>query len=182
MQVLNVNVSNFREIAQTIQAIITVLALIVGGFWFLQKRQKYPRAGIEHLISHRLIANDGVLLSIGVTIYNKGNVLLSLATGEIYVKQMLPPRAELFRLINENHDSVNKGTQLIEWDTVAFLQKSWKRGKLEIEPGESHQFYYHFVIGKNIQTVFVESLFQNVKKPYRQLYWRLATIYDIASM
>jgi flagellar biogenesis protein FliO len=49
--------SDIKDIADVIQALFTSLAFIIGGAWtyllFVRKRQRFPRAKIEHQITQR---------------------------------------------------------------------------------------------------------------------------------
>ena len=72
--------SQCREVVDIIQSVVTVIAIGVSGLWsywfFVQNRQRYPRASITHHITHMPIANDKLLLHVSVTIFNKGDILL----------------------------------------------------------------------------------------------------------
>lgn len=86
---------NFDVIEQIVgiaQGITTITAVVVGCFWsykvFIQKRQRYPRAKVEHHIICRSNSSESkrAILSLDVLISNSGDVLLSLQSGETFVK------------------------------------------------------------------------------------------------
>jgi hypothetical protein len=52
---------------------------------------------------------------------------------------------------------------------------------IEIEPGESEQLHYDFLVDKAIKTVLVYSYFQNIQKN-RRLGWSLTTTNDFTSL
>lgn len=171
--------SNVKDIAALIQSAATVIAITVGGIWtywlFVRKRQKFPRAKIEHRISHRSTVNGRLLLSVDAIISNTSDVLLSLVSGKISVSQMLPPQAELLNILNGG-----QGTEVTDWQALVPLRNpTWKKGELEIEPGESQQLPYHFVINASVQTLLVYTYFRNAEKSGRVLGWELSTIYDL---
>src|SRR6266702_4870713 len=175
---MQVSLSDLKDIATIIQSVATVSAIIIGGVWtywlFIRKRQKYPRAKIEHRISHRP-TNGKILLSIDVIISNSSDVLLLLESGKVLVSQVLPPQAELLSILNGS-----PGTEVTDWRALVPLRNpTWKKGELELEPGESQQLPYHFVIDASIQTVLVYTYFRNIKKRGRVLGWELTTIYDL---
>ena len=177
---MQLSLSTVKDIATIVQSIFTVVAVITAGVWtywlFVRKRQKYPSAKIEHQISHRLIANGKVLLSVNVLVSNLGNVLLSLKEGKIRVNQMLPPQDELLDILTSS-----EGTRVTNWHLLSPLVNPIGYKGHEIEPGESQQFLFHYVIDANIQTILVYTYFRNIEKLRRNIGWALTTIYDLCS-
>ena len=98
------NLSDLKNIADSVQSLATVFALIVDGVWsyllFVRKRQKYPRAKIDHQVLLRTIDERTTLVSIDIIISNIGDVLLSLVSVDINVRQVLPAEARFLRLLN----------------------------------------------------------------------------------
>jgi hypothetical protein len=178
--------STVKDLAAIAQAVATVAAIIVGGVWsymlFVRTRQRYPRAKIDHYITHRIMSGSNVLVHVGVTISNKGDVLLSLISAQTRIQQVLPVNAEIMDSISEGRDPVPKGEREIEWPLIGSSRKStWEPGKREIEPGESETIYYDFIIESGIQAIEVYSYFGNASKPERAIGWNLTTLYDITS-
>jgi hypothetical protein len=76
--------------------------------------------------------------------------------------------------------------QSIHWDLVAHQPEDWGKDGIQIEPGESEQLHYKFVVSSSIQTITVYSyfpyvenrVFQRLRKNHRQLGWSLTSIYD----
>ena len=178
-------ISKLKDITDIIAAIATVVAILVGGFWsytlFVRKRQKYPRANITHRVTPRPMTNSQLLLNVAVTISNPGEVLLSLVSGEIRIQQILPPPSELLNSINQGHDPVEEGQTEVQWPLIASRKSKWEKGKLEIEPGESDQLQYDFILDAKVQTIQVYSYLRNAKKRRREIGWGLTTIYDLQS-
>ena len=46
----------FKELTETAQAVATVIAILVGGWWtytsFIQGREKFPHLNIKQRVSH----------------------------------------------------------------------------------------------------------------------------------
>lgn len=149
---------------------------------FVRTRQRYPRAKIEHYITHRIISSSNVLVHVGVNISNTGDVLLSLISAQTRIQQVLPVKAEIMDAISEGRDPVPKGQREIEWPLIGSSRRStWEPGKWEIEPGESETIYYDFIIESGIEALEVYSYFGNASKPKREIGWNLTTLYDIPS-
>lgn len=166
------------------QSLITMIAIVVGGIWsymlFVSRRQKYPRAKIEHQVSFRPVVSGKLILSLDVTITNQGDVLLSLISWEIKAKQMLPPTEQLAQfLLLESKEKSPIAPEVIVWDTIAARKDEHKKGLFEIEPGEQHQFHLDFLINADVSTILVESFFNNVAKRGKPVGWSLTTIHDI---
>lgn len=178
------SLSDFESMAQIAQAVATVVAVLIGGSWsymlFVSRRQKFPRANIEHQVICRPVIKGKLLLSVDVTITNSSEVLLSLISWEIIAKQMLPPCSELLRYLTPdilNH--LDNGIQIIEWQTIALREDRWKKGQFEIEPGEQHQIHTDFLINSDIQTLLLESYFRNIEKRGKRIGWSLITTHDL---
>ena len=174
-------ISATKDIADIVAAGFTVLAIIVGGGWgyvlFVRKRQKYPRANTKHEITHLQIADGKLLLHVDVTISNVGDVLISLVSGIIRIQQILSPSPELMDAIKERGDPVKEGSREIEWPLIVERPSAWASGEFEIEPGESEQIPYDFIINADVQTVEVYSYYKNTEKPKREIGWNLTTIH-----
>jgi hypothetical protein len=169
--------------AGSVQACATVIAIIVGGVWsymlFVQKRQRYPRANIEHRITHRSIPDNKLLLHVAVTVRNTGDVLLSLVSGQTRIQQILPLSLELLDPISKGRDPVKAGDREILWPLIKLRKQKWREQECEIEPGESDEFHYDFILDAEVQTIEVYSYFKNAKKPGREIGWGWTTIYDL---
>jgi len=175
---------NIESIISVIQSVTTIMAIIIGGIWsyilFVGRRQKYPRAKVEHHIVCRPVVEGKLLLSIDITITNQSDVLLVLISSEINARKLLPPNAGLLRLLSlENMGDFSTAPQIIEWDLIASRKDNWKKGELEIEPGEQHQIHSDFLINSKVSSILIESYFQNVKKRGKQIGWKLTTIHDL---
>src|ERR1035437_10352507 len=50
-----------KDLTGALQSVATIIALFIGGLWtfraFVKGRGNYPRAKLEHLISHRRLPN-----------------------------------------------------------------------------------------------------------------------------
>jgi hypothetical protein len=173
-----------KDLFDIAQALATVIAIGVGGAWsyllFVRTRQKYPRAKLEHKITHRNIPDGKILLHVGVTISNEGDVLLSLISTQTRIQKVLPVADHILDSIKKGEDPVEEGKTEIEWPLIGSSRKSeWEEGQREIEPGESDELIYDFIIDSGIQTVEVYTYVKNASKKQREIGWPLTTIYDI---
>ena len=59
-------------------------------------------------------------------------------------------------------------------------EKEWSKGSRELEPGESDQVHFDFLLGRDVETIIVYSYFRNAKKFGRkeELGWQITNVYD----
>lgn len=180
---LAVGLCGARDIADFVEAVLTSLALLLGGAWsyalFVKKRQKYPRANLTHAVSHRAIGDGKIVLNVAATISNGGDVLLSILSAETRVEQLCPPPPGI-------EDTLMRAKQEqkreLEWPVLAMRVSDWQQGEFQIEPGESDQLYYDFVIEDSVKTVKVYTYFRNfaIKGKNREIGWNVTTVYDLS--
>jgi hypothetical protein len=177
---------DIKDIADIIQAVVTCFALIIGGIWsymlFVRKRQRYPRAKIEHQVTQRIASTDATLVSINIIISNAGDVLLSLIKGEIEVRQVLPPEVGFLQKLKKDQNAPYRRVELIDWPLLFPYEEDWKKEKrtIEIEPGESEQFLFTLLIHAEVKTIYINSYFHNMKKRRKDLGWSLETFHDVS--
>ncbi len=174
---------SFKEVVTVIQAIVTTIAIVVGGLWtyflFVKKRQKFPRASVSHQIFCRTISGEKALLNVKTVISNSGDVLLCLESGVVRVQQILPIPDNIDALIKQDQDPVAGDRTEIDWPLIGTRSFSFEKGKCEIEPGEHDQFVSDHVIDANVQLVAVYSYFKNTRKRRRDIGWSITTVYEI---
>lgn len=187
--------SQLEQIANIIQAFATAAALgvgvmwtivggIVGAIWtvwqFRRRRERFPRARIEHLIAHRPIGEGKVLLHMDVRISNIGEVLLFLVLLETVIQRVLPLPAKVADSIMQGSDPVPEGSTEVAWPLIESHRKEFAKDECEIEPGESQDIQFDFILGDHVQTVLVYSYLLNERKRQRKLSWDSTTLYDLA--
>jgi hypothetical protein len=172
------------SILSILQALATVAAFALGGIWtlwvFNTRRQRYPRASIEHLVTHKRLGHSKVLLHVDVRISNIGEVLMSVLCSETRIQQVLPVLNGLADSIKQARNPVRAGETEVEWPLIDSHLKEYGRGDCEIEPGEGHDINHDFIFKSDIQTVVIYSYVTNEKKRDRTLAWNLTTLYDLA--
>jgi hypothetical protein len=177
--------SQLEQIASILQGFATAVALGLGGGWsvwlFLKRRRRFPRATLQHLVTHRPIAEGKVLLHVAVRMCNIGEVLMSVVSSETRIQQVLPVvPATLANSIEQGDDPVRPGATEVEWPLIGCHERVYGKGDCEIEPGEAHDIIHDFILGSAPQTVEVYSFVANEKKRDRDLAWNLTTLYDLA--
>jgi len=174
---------NIKDLTDIIQAILTSAAILVGGSWsyllFVRRRQRYPRANLKHEITHRTIGDGFVLLSVAATITNNGEVLLSLASAETRVQQVVPAPPDLLAAAKKGKDPVVEGETEVQWPPLCSRRSKWDKDQFQIEPGESDRIQYDFILKDDVITVGVYTYLKNEKVPKREIGWGVTTLYDL---
>jgi hypothetical protein len=84
-----------KEWVPITQAIITLAALLVGGWWtyelFIEQREQYPHANIEQKLSYIAFSKRAKLLHVEIELTDTGKTLLTTGKAIIRVHQILPP-------------------------------------------------------------------------------------------
>ena len=121
-----------------------------------------------------------MLLHVCVTVTNTGDVILRLISCLTRVQQILPLEGDLLDLINAGQDPVKKGTEVL-WPEIKSIESSCK---MEIEPGESDEIHYDFILNDEVRLIEIYSYFKNIKKRWRSrnIGWNLTTIYDLKNL
>lgn len=176
------SLSAAKEFLDVIQAVITIAAIVIGGFWgyilFNQNRQRYPRASISHHVTHKPIADGKLLLHVTVIITNLSNVLLSLVTLEIRIQRILPVPKKILETIAQGLDPVLPGHLEIGWPIITSRELRPKKGEYEVEPGESQEIHCDFIVSSEVQTIEIYSYLKNQTKWGREIGWDSTTLYD----
>jgi hypothetical protein len=149
-------ITDVKDIAQTVQAFATAVAILIGGFWtynlFIQKREKHPKAKTEHQTFYKQLIEGKALLCLDVTVSNVGGVLLSLIPKGIHIRQILPLPSDWF--VNDDQNT--------KWKLIGFEEGN-SNERIEIEPGESIRLHYEFIVDSEVHTVLVYSHFSNIR-------------------
>lgn len=164
---------NIKDKIETIQVIITIAAVVVGGFWtyslFIKERENYPHANIEHKVSHVQLSKDTILLRVSIVVTNTGNSRLVIKKSDIRIQQILPltgcvenyPCAE--KQINEALQKRERTKDRFSWPMIARRLKPWEI-PLDIEPSEKDEIDFEFVIPSDVTTIRIYSYFRNEEK------------------
>jgi len=176
--------AHFKDIASIFQALVTSLALILGGIWtyqlFIRRRQPLPRAKIEHQVTSREASANARLLSINVVVSNTSDVLLALTVGNIDVHQVFPPGGDFQYKLNDPQAEKCQRVNLMDWPALfPYAEIHPKTHTVEIEPGESEQFFYALLVRGEVKTIYIKSYFRNTAKRRKDLGWGAETFHDV---
>jgi hypothetical protein len=167
--------SNAKDVAGTIQSIVTVFAFLVAGVWFFAQRQVQSRATITHRITHRQLSPDHTWVHAFVRITNIGRRRLHLQSGTFWLQKILPVETALQGQLERGESLIRTGQASVEWPRIGpFYKPALDRS---LEPGEDDEVECEFIIPSTVRTVKLYSYFANEPT----LGWEKSTVYEIVS-
>lgn len=176
--------SRLKNGTDIVQAVLTCVAIVVGGVWALLQfgwhREAYPHLTLDQTISHRALPIEKTLLIVDVSLKNDGHVLLNPIDGYVTVNQILPLGDKARALLAPTRETyVKEGQEAIDWANLIGARIE-NRSRF-LEPDESDQLHYEFIFPSTVCTVIVNSFFKNPKlsSPSNEIGWERATIYDV---
>ncbi len=184
-------IDQINDYASAAQSIATVAAFGVGGFWawraFVRSRQSFPEVKVTHSFFHEVIDRRWRLVRVSLRIENKGNVLIRTGSVETRLLQLKPWPPEIKAALSSrtaDSELLDSGKMLeadapdYTWPYVAHRSVAPRR--VEIEPNESEEFYFDFIIRRHWEKLLVYSYVENRRKRVRKLGWPLTSVLDLS--
>ena len=178
---------NSKDAASAIESAAKVIALAFGGWWtwkaYVRKRVKFPSAKVEHTINHW--EDAGIkFLRVTLRITNTGNVLIPVGEGCTWIQRVTPMPQEICDAVALGQDPVQQDTTEFGWIQIGERNLNAAAG-FEIEPGESEEFHFDFIIHSNVSRLLVYSYLENSTKGWwwsaKKIGWQLSTVYEISN-
>ena len=171
------------SLLRAIQSIFTVIAIVVGGLWtyvlFIKRRQKYPRANITQRVQRYLLSDKKLLLRVSVQVSNNGEILLPITSGFCRVQQMIPCTDDFCHSLEYSDDSGEQYKTELDWPLIDERKLMFKKGELEIEPGERDELHFEFVLDTDVKAVVVYTYLENAKKKQQGIGWHVTSVCDL---
>lgn len=192
LKLIGVSVLDAKTIVEALQSFVETMAIIVAGVWayerFIKGRADHPYPKIQHRIEHFELGKGIVYLSVFVTLTNEGKTKLDLRDGKVHIRQVSPMPGRIKDLFEKSVKDgksieVRNGKipglfidsgQRIGWDTLG--ARDWGRTtkrKPIIEPGQTKEFQFDFLIEENINVIAIISYINE------DAGWGLATLYSL---
>ena len=179
-----------KDNVQTMQAIISIIAVLAAGWWayniFVKERRAYPHANIDLIISHVPLSKDINLLRVAAMVTNTGTSRLVIEQMETRVQQVYPilpctaghPCA--VEQVNQALREMDRKEDRFSWPLIGKRTKVFDEA-IDIEPTERDQFDFEFVIASNVTTVRIYSYVRNEEKSTdtNEVGWLFTTYYKV---
>ena len=171
-------IKSVQPLVDTIASAVTVVALIVGAVWsrrtIFKKREEAAKIRLSHNIFSIPINEDKRLVRIKLTIENQGSVLVCLDELDTWMYQVKPLPSEIL----DEKKMLDHNLGCYKWPGVlGASSRTVKPQNVQIEPNESQDFHFDFVIENEIEVVIVYSYVNNPTKKIG-IGWNLQTIHE----
>ena len=178
--------SRAKDLAGVVQAGITFVAIIVGGVVAFLKLQVFrdfePHLTISNWISHRLVGTKYVHIAVTAVLHNSSKVKVEIRRGFFRLQQLAPVSdEEVERLYDQVF--VDEAYDYIQWPALYEIPRTWSKGEILVEPGESHHESCEFIVTTDVESVIIYTYFYN--SGYAQASsetsegWGVTSVYDI---
>jgi hypothetical protein len=169
----------WKDGAAAIASTLTAVGLLAGGLYSLWVyRNRFPRAKVSHQALHWAAGTRRMVRGI-VRVENIGNVMIRVRCIRAVLTQVLPLPPDVATAVNERYDPVERGSTEVVWDTLGDRMKDFSKDGCEIEPGETEEFMFDFVIDADVTKVQFYSHIENVKKFKRNVGWNTTLIHNL---
>ena len=181
--------SEWKDMAAIAQSVVTVAAIVVGGYFAYYKLQLFrdvePHLTITHEVSHRRIGESYTHIDVTAQLHNSSKVHIDLLKYTFRLQEMAPVSdTEIERLYAEVFVDRTEGSEeYIQWPILDEIQFNKRMGEMVIEPSETHRETFEFIVSAELETVLVYTYFHNSshseKSGSAAEGWGATTIYDI---
>jgi len=177
-----------KDLAGILESFAKTLALGVGATWtyllFIRQRQKFPRAKIEHTLLQYPLPAGKLLLRLTVCISNTGGVLLQVAKANVEIYRVRPWAEALVKAVESGAPIETHGPKqkLIDWPLIEAREITGKESFREIEPGETDNLYFDFIVDGSLETIFFWTYFHNQAKHGRVVGWNTTSTHEVLSL
>ena len=165
------------EALDALSSLTTFIAIIGGGLWFLLTRQRKPRSLVSQKFEIFPLAGEKTLLRATISIENIGAVLISVKYIRVHLSQVLPQSEQVSAQIDEA--LIDKRRE-VDWPDIDTKESEWNGSDFEIEPGETDQVEFDFIISDGLKKVQIYSYIRNHKKWFREIGWSKTSLYSLA--
>ena len=178
--------ATFKDVIANVQAVFTIFAIVVAGLFAIFKLQLFrdfePHLTISQEVSHRFSSSSYIHIAVTSTLHNSSKVKVKVLKGLCRVQQILPVTDEEFIRLS---DQAFKGStyEFFQWYTLQEAKRTWEKYPVVVEPGESHQETYEFMIGSEVRSILAYTYIYNSRRRQGSqdvVGWHGTTVYDIA--
>jgi hypothetical protein len=121
------------------------------------------------------VNGEQIYLSVKIHIKNIGQLLLPIDCVVTRVQQVSPLTHDYRPRYHPNEEGV-----VLDWPTLVEKTKTYHAGELELEPNETHEFDFDFLLAQDTRIIKVTAYIPNIRKSKRGIGWLASSIHSIA--
>jgi len=158
---------------QALESAITVLGIGAGLWWFYKRREKAPRANVEHEVQFIDLKNGTTYVGVHVHVKNTGKVAIRPKVESDATKTSAVIIEELMPYLSKKLESQELSPEY----KMDFLGSRTFPPKICIEPGETQPLLFEFVVQSTTRVVKVYS---HINNSYTSgIGWDTTTIHEV---
>ena len=167
--------SRAKDLLGIVQSGVTVLAIVLGGFFAAIKLELFrdfePHLTISHDVNHRRLENGYLHIDVKATLTNSSKVRVELQEGFFLLQRIAP--------VLDSEDFVESNMLYPAWPVLD--QSSFHLGddEINIEPGQSLQEVFQFILDDGVKTVLIHYFFLDSRFLENSRGWGITDVYDI---
>ena len=170
------DLDKYKDIADLVQTVITILALMGGGAFAAYKLELFrdfePHLTISHTINHRNLGNGYIHLDVKSTLRNNSKVRLELNGGYFLLQQIRP--------IREGDDPLEPNVVYPDLPTLDEASFDLGDQTVGLEPGQSLQEVLQFLVPDDVESLLVHySFYDSMDSSGSQPGWGITEVYDM---
>lgn len=174
------NMHCFQGLIQNIEAVVTILAIIIGGLWtyilFVKNREKFPKADIKHIVEKINVSNE-IVIRLTIEVKNLGKTKLPVTSGEVRLQQIKPSTTAVLKAVEMFNEIENNKKREIGWPVLEERIFSFKKDEYELEPAEKDNFEFDFIVSDEIELIQFYTHIENGFKEDKG--WNYTSIHEL---
>ena len=172
-----------KDLIEIVQLFVVASAVVIGGVFALYKLQIFrdfePHLTVSQEVSHRYVGDSYVHVETTATLHNSSRVKIEIREGLFRLQQIAPVSdEEIMELYAQVF--IDEESKHLQWPTLEEVDRNWAANELIVEPGESHQETYEFIVSRDASSIMVYAYFHNSRFPKSPAEgWGATTVHDI---
>lgn len=152
-----------KEVISTMQSVVTILAILIGGIWFFISDQGSRKVNISHSEANYKLNEKWRWIELSIKIENAGKRIAYIESATIWLQKILPVPKDIQELIDKDKRIIPKGKREVQWNIIGRPYN--EHLSVEILPGELDVLEFDFIIPESIQVVKAYSHFAKPNAP-----------------
>jgi hypothetical protein len=146
-----------KDYAATIQSILTIIAILVGAYWYFLERGHVVKANVTHRVERVEIGNGFAWVQLTAEIENKSKHQITIRGSKAWLQQIYPLTADMNAVVQQiKADKLSpriliKDSGRVEWPALGVVEG--KQVRVVVEPGETERVVFEFVVPAESQVL-----------------------------
>ena len=154
-----------KDALWVMQAVVTTLAIVLGGAFAAYKwqvfRESEPHLTITNRVSHRFIGGSYVHIAVTAVLHNSSKVKMELREAFFCVQKIAPVSDEEVEALYADYaQAFEKGEyKNMQWETLDEIPLTWDKDVVIVEPGEMHQETCEIIVPRDVESAYYILIF-----------------------